>query len=34
MAMAGLQQAKRFTWEACAKTTFRVYQRVLEQDGA
>ena len=34
MAMAGLQQAKRFTWEACAKKTFRIYQRVLEQDGA
>ncbi len=34
MARMGLQQAKKFTWEACAEKTFRVYQDVLmRQDG-
>ena len=31
---AGLQQAKRFTWEACAEKTFRVYREALGQDEA
>ncbi len=31
MARMGLQQAKGFTWKACAEKTFRVYEDVLRQ---